>query len=207
MIYVVSGPSGGGKTTLIRRVLESLPNLRFSVSHTTRPKRATEVEGRDYHFVSEKSFLRMVRQRVFLEWAIVHGFYYGTSIRELRKAGRRDLILDIDVQGAAQVKKKIKSAVFIFVLPPSYQELKRRLEKRGLDDPVAIRGRLERARQEIQSYAHFDYFVINDSLDEATWELESILRCHRCQRKSRARQVTTILESFRKRNRGAKRRS
>jgi len=198
MIYVVSGPSGGGKSTLIRRVLERLPDLRFSVSHTTRPKRASEVEGRDYYFVSEESFKRMVRKGKFLEWAKVHNSWYGTSAKEVRRGVRDDLVLDIDVQGAAQVRKKIKRAVFVFILPPSYQELKRRLERRGLDKPAAIRPRLERARQEIKSYSQFDYLVVNGDLEEATRELESIIRCRRLELASRRKKVASILESFRK---------
>jgi len=196
MIYVISGPSGSGKTTLIREVLSRVPGLRFSVSHTTRPKRAGEMDGRDYHFVNEKVFQRMVRRGEFIEWAVVHNFYYGTAARELRQAGRNDLVLDIDVQGAAQVKRKVRGAVFVFILPPNYQELKARLKKRGLDDPAVVRRRLERARQEIRSYHRFDYLVINDDLKEATRELESIIRCHRCRRLSRERRVAAILKSF-----------
>lgn len=196
MIFVISGPSGSGKTTLIREVLGRLPGLGFSVSHTTRPKRPGEVEGRDYHFVTEKSFRRMIRRGELLEWAVVHNFHYGTAVRELRKASRHDLILDIDVQGAAQVKRKVKGAVFVFILPPSFKELKARLEKRGLDDPAVIRARLERARKEIQHYRRFDYLVINDDLNEASLELESIIRCRRCLRSSREKRVAAILQSF-----------
>lgn len=201
MIYVVSGPSGGGKSTLIRRVLESLPGLRFSVSHTTRQKRESEVEGKDYHFTSEPVFRKMLGRGEFLEWAVVHGKAYGTSVREIRKAAQGDLILDIDVQGARQVREKIKRAIFIFVLPPSYQELKRRLERRGLDSPAAIRRRLDRARQEIRSYSRFDYIIVNDDLEEAGRELESVIRCHRLGLEYRKKKIAPILKSFRKKNR------
>ncbi len=205
MIYVVSGPSGGGKSTLIRRVLESLPGLRFSVSHTTRQKRESEVEGRDYYFVSEPMFRKMRDRGEFLEHAVVHGNAYGTSTREIRKAAQGDLILDIDVQGARQVRGKIERAFFIFVLPPSYRELKRRLERRGLDSPAEIRRRLDRARQEIRSYSRFDYIIVNDDLEEARRELESIIHCHRLRLAYRKKEIAPILESFRKKNRAKKR--
>jgi guanylate kinase len=203
MIYVVSGPSGGGKSTLIRQVLERLPGLRFSVSHTTRPRRQSEIEGRDYHFTSELMFRRMLARGEFLEWAVVHGNAYGTSAREIRKAAGGDLILDIDVQGAGQVREKIDRAIFIFVIPPSYQELKRRLERRGLDSPAEIRQRLDRARQEIRSYSRFDYLIVNDNLEEAGRELESIIRCQRLRLDYRKRKIASILKSFQKKN-GAK---
>lgn len=203
MIYVVSGPSGGGKTTLIRLVLENLPGLRFSVSHTTREKRGSEVEGRDYYFVSKEVFRKMADRGEFLESAVVHGNAYGTSEREIRKTAQDDLILDIDVQGAHQVRGKMKRAVFIFVLPPSYQELKLRLERRGLDSPAEISRRLDRARQEIRSYSRFDYIIVNDDLEEAGRQLESIITCHRLAFEYRQKKIAPILESFRKKN-GAK---
>ncbi|MDH7511968.1 MAG: guanylate kinase [Clostridiales bacterium] len=204
MIYVVSGPSGGGKSTLIRRVLGSLPGLCFSVSHTTRRKRESEVEGRDYYFTSEEMFRKMLRRGEFLEHAVVHGHFYGTSTREIRKAAQGDIILDIDVQGARQVREKVKRALFIFVLPPSYQKLKSRLERRGLDSPAEIRRRLDRARQEIRSYSRFDYIIVNDDLEEAGRELESIIRCNRRQLVYCRKEIAPILESFRKKR--AKRR-
>jgi guanylate kinase len=204
MIYVVSGPSGGGKTTLIRRVLENLPGLRFSVSHTTRQKRESEIEGRDYHFVSQPVFRKMVGRGEFLEWAIVHGRAYGTSVREIRQAAHGDVILDVDVQGARQVREKIKRAVFIFVLPPSYQALKRRLKRRGLDSPAAIRKRLDRARQEIRSYSRFDYIIVNDDPEEAGRELESIIRCTRLRLEHGKGKIAPILKSFRKKNKAKK---
>jgi guanylate kinase len=204
MIYVVSGPSGGGKSTLIRQVLERLPGLHFSVSHTTRPRRQSEVEGKDYYFTNELMFRRMLARGEFLEWAVVHGHAYGTSMREIRKAAQGDLILDIDVQGAGQVREKIDRAIFIFVIPPSYQELKRRLERRGLDSPADIRQRLDRARQEIRSYSRFDYLIVNDKLEEAGRELESIIRCQRLRLDYRKRKIASILKSFKKKNRTKK---
>lgn len=197
MIYVISGPSGCGKSTLIRRVLAGLDAVRFSVSHTTRERRESEVEGRDYYFVSQDRFLRLVEKDSFVEWAVVHGAYYGTSRRELTKDRNLDVILDIDVQGAAQVRKKIGTAVFIFVLPPSFRELRKRIEERGLDSTADIRKRLVTARKEVRSYSSFDYVVVNGDLEMAGRELESILRCRRAHLASRKRSIGSILKSFR----------
>ena len=197
MIYVISGPSGCGKSTLIRRVLAGLGGARFSVSHTTRERRKSEVEGKDYYFVSQDRFLRLVEKHSFVEWAVVHGAYYGTSRQELAKGGNRDVILDIDVQGAAQVRKKIRTAVFIFVLPPSFRELRKRIEGRGLDRAADIRRRLATARKEVRSYSSFDYIVVNDDLETAAAELESILRCRRARLAVRKKSIGPILKSFR----------
>jgi guanylate kinase len=197
MIYVISGPSGCGKSTLIRRVLAGLDGVRFSVSHTTREKRESEREGKDYYFVSRDRFLRMVKKNAFVEWAVVHGFYYGTSRRELTKGRNSDLILDVDIQGAAQVRKRIRTAVSIFILPPSFGELRRRILKRGLDSPAAIRKRLAMARKEVRSYSSFDFVVVNDRLETAARELESILRCGRARLAARKKSLEPILKSFR----------
>jgi len=196
MIFVISGPSGCGKSTLIRRVLGRLDGVRFSVSHTTRPKRQSEVEGKDYYFVSQDQFLRLVKRNAFVEWAVVHGACYGTSRRELTKRKNPDVILDIDVQGARQVRKKIRTAVLIFVLPPSFRELRRRIEERGLDSAAAIRKRLVTARKEVRAYTAFDYVVVNDRLETAARELESILRCRRARLAARKKSLGPILKSF-----------
>ncbi|HUU38984.1 MAG TPA: guanylate kinase [Candidatus Desulfaltia sp.] len=197
MIYVVSGPSGCGKSTLIRQVFANLEDVRFVVSHTTREKREAEVEGRDYYFVDRDSFRRMVRRGQFVEWALVHGAYYGTSKKELAKGGYKDIVLDIDIQGARQIRKKVPSAVFIFVLPPSFEELRKRIEGRGLDSAEAVRKRMATARNEVRAYASFDYVLVNDDLDRAADELESILRCRRALLSDRRRAIQPILKSFR----------
>jgi guanylate kinase len=197
MVYVISGPSGCGKSTLIRRVLAGLDGVRFSVSHTTRQKRKSEREGKDYYFISRERFLGLVKKRAFVEWAVVHGAYYGTSRRELAKGEDLDVILDIDVQGAAQVRKKIRTAVFIFVLPPSFQELRKRIEGRGLNSAQDIRKRLATARKEVRAYRLFDYVVVNGDLETAAGELESILRCRRARVAAREKSIGPILESFR----------
>jgi guanylate kinase len=196
VIYVVSGPSGSGKSTLIGLVLAELEGTRFSVSHTTRKKRAGETEGRDYYFVSPEKFRNMIKGGRFVEWAVVHGAYYGTSKKELRKGEKGDLILDIDVQGARQVRAKIRKAVFIFVLPPDYAVLKKRLEGRRVDSPAAIQARLAVARKEVKDYSRFDHVLINDDLDDAAAELASIIRCHRSRLAARRAKIKPILQSF-----------
>jgi guanylate kinase len=197
MVYVISGPSGCGKSTLIRRVLAGLDGVRFSVSHTTRERRKSEAEGKDYYFVSRERFLRLVKNGAFVEWAVVHGAYYGTSKKELTRGKGGDVVLDIDVQGAAQVRKKVRRAVFIFVLPPSFRKLRKRIEGRGLNNTADIRKRLANARKEVRAYSGFDYIVVNDDLDKAAGELESILRCGRARLAAREKSLGPILKSFR----------
>jgi len=197
MLYVVSGPSGCGKSTLVRMVMREVEGLEFSVSHTTRKKRETEKEGEDYYFVSEEEFQELVDGNLFIEWAVVHGHYYGTSKREIdRKAMQHSLLLDIDVQGAQQVKEKHKKAIFIFILPPRYHELKKRLESRGQDSPRTIKNRLEMAKREIRSYPMFDYIIINDKLEDAAEELKSIIVSQRCLLDVRQKEIIPILQSF-----------
>ena len=197
MIYVISGPSGCGKSTLIRRVLADLGDVRFSVSHTTREKRESEVEGEDYYFVDRESFRRVVRRGQFAEWALVHGAYYGTSKKELTKGRSKDIVLDIDIQGARQIRKKVPAAVLIFILPPSFEGLRRRIEGRRLDSAEAVRKRMAAAKDEVRSYASFDYVLVNDDLDRAAKELEAILRCRRALLSARKRAIQPILKSFR----------
>ncbi len=197
MLFVISGPSGCGKSTLIGRVLKDLPNARFSVSHTTRPRRPGEVDGREYHFVTEERFEAMVREGRFLEWASVHGRRYGTSLAEIESGPPgTDIVLDIDVQGARQIRAGGRQAVFVFVMPPVFRELKRRLEARGTDGPEAIAVRLRNARREILAYGEFDYVVVNDDLEPAVEELRSILRSERPRPAARTGAIAEILRSF-----------
>ncbi len=197
MLYVVSGPSGCGKSTLVRMVMRQVTGLEFSVSHTTRKKRETEREGEDYYFVSKEEFQELVDRDLFIEWAVVHGNYYGTTRREIeRKAIQQSLLLDIDVQGAQQIKEKHKKAIFIFVLPPRYDELKKRLKSRGQDSPKAIKKRLEIAKKEIRSYPMFDYIIVNDKLEDAAEELKSIVISQRCLLDVRQKEIVSILQSF-----------
>jgi guanylate kinase len=197
MLYVITGPSGCGKSTLVSRVREELGDVEFSVSHTTRKKRNTERDGVDYYFVSEQEFQNLIEEEKLVEWAVVHGNHYGTSRRELEKKGTRgDLLLDIDVQGAQQIKEKFKKAVFVFILPPHFPELKKRLETRGQDSPGSIRERLEMAGKEIRYYSQFDYIVINDKLDKAAQELKSVILSQRCLLETRRKEIVSILRSF-----------
>ena len=197
MLFVVTGPSGGGKSTLVHHVMRDLRNIRFSVSHTTRPRRPSEQNGRDYHFVGRQEFERMIAKKQFVEWAVVHGQYYGTSKKEIEEKGASgDLILDIDVQGARQIKAGPWRAVFIFILPPKYEDLRKRLRERGEDKPEAIDRRLKNAKREILRHADFDYLVVNNKLDRAVLELESIILSSRCRTEARKAEIRPILKSF-----------
>jgi guanylate kinase len=182
-LIVISGPSGCGKSTLIRRLLKKHRGLLFAISHTTRPRRGREVEARDYYFVSREQFLEMKDNNEFVEWAEVHGNYYGTSRREIEfkaNQGRsRFLVLDIDVQGAGNIKKIYPGALFIFVAPPSMEELERRLLGREKTMDPHVRKRLEIARQELKQYTLYDYVIINKKLDTAFYILNAIYTAHR----------------------------
>lgn len=196
-LFVVTGPSGAGKSTLIRRVRRSLPGLAFSVSHTTRAPRPSERDGREYHFVPVPTFERMVREGKFIEWARVHGHLYGTSRAEIERKGRRgDVLLDIDVQGARQVRDRVPGAVLVFIMPPSAGELRRRLERRREDSPEVVARRLRDARTEVRAYQDFDYVVINDDLDRATADLRAVLRAARLRASAAADIVAPVLRSF-----------
>ncbi|WP_297055259.1 guanylate kinase [Thermosulfurimonas sp.] len=182
LLLVVSAPSGAGKTTLCHLLIQRL-GFRFSVSHTTRSPRPGEVHGRDYYFVSRREFEDLIRQGAFLEWAEVHGHLYGTSKTEVERAlsGEEDLLLDIDVQGASQVRRKLRErAVFVFVAPPSMEELERRLRRRGTESEEVLRRRLARAREEMQFAPWFDYVVINQEIEQAFADLAAIVRAEKC---------------------------
>ncbi len=179
LIFIISAPSGTGKTTLIRRVMARDRNLSFSVSHTTRPPREGEKDGRDYYFIPRDTFQKLIEDDAFIEWAKVYGEYYGTSRREIARLHRlgKDVVLDIDVQGARQVMEKVprQNWVSIFILPPDMETLRQRLITRGKDPLNRIEKRLEAARKEIAHAPSYDYRVINDDLNRATEELLTIL--------------------------------
>jgi guanylate kinase len=196
-LFIVSSPSGGGKTTLIRKLVTSLPSPpRFSVSHTTRAKREGEVDGREYHFVTAAEFETMARHGEFLEHNEVHGNFYGTARSEVlpRLAAGDDVVLDIDVQGARDIRVAYPEAISIFIVPSSARELERRLRARGLDGEDAIRKRLINAAKEISQASEFQYVIVNDDLARAGLELESVVRASRL----RPGRQSAVLERLRK---------
>lgn len=197
MLFVISGPSGCGKSTLIRKVRRALGDLGFSVSHTTRAPRPSERDGVDYHFVTERVFERMVREGRFLEHARVHGRLYGTSLAEVgRKSRGRDLVLDIDVQGARQVRRRVPGAVLVFIMPPVAAELRRRLEKRREDSPRDVERRLRNARAEVRAYREFDFVVVNDDLARAAADLKCVITAARRRPDAMAAALRPILKTF-----------
>ena len=187
-IFIISAPSGSGKSTLVKELREKVPNLEFSISYTTRRPRGSEQNGREYYFVSREEFETMARHGEFLEHAEVHGNCYGTARRFLEIAAERgnDLLLDIDVQGAEQIKRKLPQAIGIFILPPSRGELERRLRERSQDSDANIQRRLEAADREIENYWKYDYILVNDRLPKSVKELQAILLAERQKRRGKA---------------------
>lgn len=181
IIFIISAPSGAGKTTLIKGLLNRFPEMALSVSYTTRLRRAGEANGRDYRFVTAGRFSVMRSRAAFAEWAGVHGYLYGTPRAPLERAIRsgRDMLLDIDVQGARTIKRQYPSAVSIFVLPPSWRELEKRLALRGTDRKETIRKRLANARREIRAILRYDYFVVNRELRVALESLQAVVLAER----------------------------
>jgi guanylate kinase len=192
---VVSGPSGVGKSTLLRRVLASDSRLAFGVSHTTRPARAGEKDGKDYHFVDEATFDRAAAEGRFLEWAEYQGRKYGTSLEAVEAPTREglDVILEVEVQGARQLRERLPGAVFVFVLSPSMECLERRLRDRRSDSESAIQNRLARAREEVREVHRYDYVVVNDELEQA---VEALLHVIGATRVVRDRVVPLLQDRF-----------
>jgi guanylate kinase len=186
-VYIISAPSGSGKSTLVNEVRKIVSGLDFSISYTTRAPRGSEQNGREYFFVSRAEFEDMIRLGEFLEHADVFGNYYGTARRFLREAQAHgdDLLLDIDVQGAEQIKKRIPAAASIFVLPPNREKLEWRLRNRGLDSEAVICRRLDTARREIENYDKYDYILVNDRLEQSIDQLKAILLSERLRRSGR----------------------
>lgn len=194
-ILVLTAPSGAGKTTLSRMLVQRYPQCQLSISHTTREARPGEVNGRDYFFVELDEFLSMIQEGKFLEYATVHGNYYGTSFQYLHQAMEQgmNVLLDIDYQGAFQLKKKMPEAILVFILPPSLEDLRERLTSRGRDDDEVVKLRLQNAEEEILQYSHFDYVVVNEDLEQAYEQLASILTAEEL-RKNRRRPLSELAD-------------
>lgn len=202
-MFVLSAPSGAGKTTLIKRMFEVYPSvqgtLAFAVSHTTRPPRPGEVDGGDYHFVDRQTFEAMVEDDAFLEWAVVHGHHlYGTShgaVDRLLEQGK-DVLLDIDVQGAEQVWQRHPDVPTLFIMPPSFEALEERLQSRGSEAPEQIARRLATARDEVRKYRRYEYVIVNDQLERACEALAAIFLARRSRRQRRESELEAIVEQF-----------
>jgi guanylate kinase len=197
-VFIISAPSGSGKSTLVTRLLDEVEGMAFSVSYTTRSPRAGETEGEDYHFVNRDAFMERIEHKEFLEYADVFGNFYGTHVSALEEArqGHKDLVLDIDVQGAAQLKKRIPDAVTIFVLAPSRDILEQRLRARSQEREELIRRRLADAAREIRNYSLYDYVLVNDDLTLAVETLKSIVRAERVRRIRVEDKIKPILATF-----------
>ncbi|MEO8072348.1 MAG: guanylate kinase [Acidobacteriota bacterium] len=197
-LIIISSPSGGGKGTLIKEVLKTVPAIGYSVSFTTRQMRSGEENGRDYFFVSKEKFKDLIEQGEFLEFAEVHGNFYGTSIKRVKAETElgRDIILEIDVQGGASVRRLMPEAVSIFILPPSYQVLERRLTARATEKQKDLNIRLRNSFGEIYRYAEFEYVVVNDDVTAAAAKLQTIILAERLKRIRQTEAIQVILDSF-----------
>lgn len=198
ILFIISSPSGGGKGTLIREVLRTVPNIGYSVSFTTRQRREGEVDGQHYHFVSHEKFENLIEQGEFLEYAKVHGNYYGTSKTQIEQETSigRDIILEIDVQGADLVREKAPNAIGIFILPPSFEVLRERLTARQTENSDDLALRLKNSSDEVREYAKFDYVVINDEITKAVLDLQSVIYAERCRHERQNEAVGKILDTF-----------
>ncbi|MDI6791620.1 MAG: guanylate kinase [bacterium] len=182
LLLVISAPSGTGKTTVCDRLISSSPDITYSISFTTRAPRAGEIEGKHYQFVSEERFKTLIRQGELVEWAIVHGNYYGTprAPLEVSLSQRKVLVMDIDVQGGIQIRDKYKESVLIFIIPPSLEELKLRLQHRKTDDEETINKRLLGAKEELKYASCYDYYLVNHQIDETVNKLKAIIAAEKC---------------------------
>ena len=198
LLIVIAGPSGAGKSSLVRDLVRRVPGVEVSVSHTTRPARDGERDGREYHFVAEAGFRRLAEEGLMLETALVFGNWYGTSrdwVEERRRDGA-DVLLEIDWQGAAQVRAKDVGAITVQILPPSLGALEHRLRDRGQDDEASIAGRMGGARRELSHYRDFDYLVVNERFEEALSDLEAIIRAERARTEARAQRLSDFLDQL-----------
>jgi guanylate kinase len=197
-LFVVAAPSGAGKSSLVKSLLEIDSHLVVSISHTTREPRGQEQDGREYHFVDEATFRRMIAANEFFEWAEVHGNLYGTSRTQVqeRVAGGQDVVLEIDWQGAIQIKALFPNAVLIFILPPSFEELAQRLNRRGEDRPDVIAQRLVNARHEVAQARHFDFVIINGLFETAVFDLKTVVHSQRLKYAAQLRSKPAVFQAL-----------
>ena len=197
--FVFSAPSGTGKSTIAEALMERFDRLAYSISHTSRLPRGNEQDGIDYHFVTERNFREMIERNAFLEWAEVHGHLYGTALDTIKAqmSAGSDILMDVDVQGGRNVKKQFPESTLIFLLPPSLETLKQRLTARGTDDPEVIEKRMAQASEEIRHCSWYDYIIINDDLEKAVFEAQSIIISARCRRAYRMAWVNSHFEEIR----------
>lgn len=195
LLIVLSGPSGAGKSTVVKKLMQQRGNIHFSVSYTTRAPRNEDVDGVTYNFVDRTEFERMIQVNEFLEYAEYSGNYYGTSLKviEEKQAAGIDVLLDIEVQGAANVRAKCPDAILVFTIPPTYVELERRLRGRKTDDEEMIRKRLNRALEEIREIPKYDYLVVNDQVDNAVAELDAIMSAAECRVSARQEMIDSFV--------------
>ena len=194
-LYVITGPSGVGKSTIIRRLRKALPGLGYSVSHTSRKPRKNEVDGVNYHFVDRETFEKMIGEKAFVEWAEVYHDLYGTSFSSLRSQADQglDVVMDLDSQGAKNIKGNFEDSVLIYVLPPSLQVLEKRLRGRASDDEAQIKARLKKARKEIENCVDYDHIIFNENLDKTVEELASIILSERSRT---SRRLSNVEKTF-----------
>ncbi|HDQ03784.1 MAG TPA: guanylate kinase [Deltaproteobacteria bacterium] len=197
LFIVVSAPSGAGKTSICQKMLEVCPKIKFSVSHTSRKPRPKEINGRDYHFISREVFKKDIKEGYFVEWVENYGELYGTSYKEMENNIKRgkDLLLDVEPRGAKKIKRKLKGGVFVFVLPPSYKELERRLRKRGHESGAAIKTRLAQAQCELKEISWYDYVIFNKDLGKAVEQLRSIYIAEKCRRRFLNEEINNFMKN------------
>lgn len=197
-LIIVSGPSGSGKSTVAAAVLAAVPNLVFSVSYTTREPRKNERDGAEYYFVTPEEFERLVRSGEFLEWAVVYDHYYGTSSRfvDAALASGRDVLLDVDVQGARAIREKRPDAITVFIMPPSYAVLRERLERRALDKHYVIEQRLRIACREVTHFRDYHYLIVNQEIERSAEELKAVILASRCRMSMRREWAESVVSSF-----------
>ena len=198
-LFIVCAPSGGGKTSIVKAVLERDTGLKLSISYTTRPPREGEANGREYHFIERAAFEKMIAASDFLEHANVYGNYYGTSRRwiEDQISGDHDVLLEIDWQGAGQVRKLFPHMKGVFILPPSLEELRKRLKSRGKDSPEAIEKRMASARDEISHVLEFEYIIVNENFEAALADLVAVVRASRVSRVQQSVRLAALIDEFR----------